>query len=78
MSDKAPRYQRILLKLSGEALAGKNDMGIDSGVLDSMSLAIAHLVGLGVQVGIVVGGGNLYRGAALQKQGLVGLSLLHI
>ena len=32
MSDKAPRYQRILLKLSGEALAGKNDMGIDSGV----------------------------------------------
>lgn len=72
MSDKAPRYQRILLKLSGEALAGKNDMGIDSGVLDSMSLAIAHLVGLGVQVGIVVGGGNLYRGAALQKQGLVG------
>ena len=72
MSDKAPRYQRILLKLSGEALAGKNDMGIDSGVLDNMSLAIAHLVGLGVQVGIVVGGGNLYRGAALQKQGLVG------
>ena len=45
MSDKAPRYQRILLKLSGEALAGKNDMGIDSGVLDNMSLAIAHLVG---------------------------------
>ena len=72
MSDKAPRYQRILLKLSGEALAGKNDMGIDSGVLDNMRLAIAHLVGLGVQVGIVVGGGNLYRGAALQKQGLVG------
>lgn len=72
MSDKAPRYQRILLKLSGEALAGKNDMGIDSGVLDNMSLAIAHLVGLGVQVGIVVGGGNLYRGAALQKTRLGG------
>ena len=72
MSDKAPRYTRILLKLSGEALAGNNDMGIDSSVLDQMSLAIAHLVGLGVQVGIVVGGGNLYRGAALQKQGLVG------
>ncbi|ELA08224.1 uridylate kinase [Moraxella macacae 0408225] len=72
MSDKAPRYNRILLKLSGEALAGANDMGIDSGVLDSMSLSIAHLVGLGVQVGIVVGGGNLYRGSQLQKQGLVG------
>lgn len=72
MSDKAPRYTRILLKLSGEALAGVNDMGIDSGVLDTMSLSIAHLVGLGVQVGIVVGGGNLYRGSQLQKQGLVG------
>lgn len=72
MSDKSPRYTRILLKLSGEALAGKNDMGIDSSVLDAMSLSIAHLVCLGVQVGIVVGGGNLYRGSQLQKQGLVG------
>ncbi len=47
-------------------------MGIDAQVLDQMSLAIAHLVGLGVQVGIVVGGGNLYRGSQLQKDGLVG------
>lgn len=42
-------------------------MGIDAQVLDQMSLSIAHLVGLGVQVGIVVGGGNLYRGSQLQK-----------
>ena len=72
MSDKNPRYARILLKLSGEALAGSKDMGIDTEVLDKMSLSIAHLRGLGVQVGIVVGGGNLYRGAQLQKEGLVG------
>ena len=72
MSDKNPQYSRILLKLSGEALAGGQGMGIDTSVLDKMSLAIAHLCGLGVQVGIVVGGGNLYRGSQLQKEGLVG------
>ena len=71
-ASKNPRYARILLKLSGEALAGNKDMGIDAQVLDQMSLSIAHLVGLGVQVGIVVGGGNLYRGSQLQKDGLVG------
>ena len=71
-ASKNPRYARILLKLSGEALAGNKDMGIDAQVLDHMSLSIAHLVGLGVQVGIVVGGGNLYRGSQLQKEGLVG------
>ena len=71
LDSKKPRYERILLKLSGEALAGNKDMGIDAMVLDQMSLAIAHLVGLGVQVGIVVGGGNLYRGSQLQKDGLV-------
>ena len=72
MSDKNPQFSRILLKLSGEALAGGRDMGIDANILDQMSLSIAHLRGLGVQVGIVVGGGNLYRGSTLQKQGLVG------
>ncbi len=72
MSDKKPNYQRILLKLSGEALAGGGGMGIDAQVLDQMSLAIAHIRGLGVQVGIVVGGGNIYRGSQLQKEGLVG------
>ena len=72
LDSKKTRYERILLKLSGEALAGNKDMGIDAQVLDQMSLSIAHLVGLGVQVGIVVGGGNLYRGSQLQKDGLVG------
>ncbi len=72
MAENSPRFSRILLKLSGEALSGNKDMGIDATVLDQMSLSIAHLVGLGVQVGIVVGGGNLYRGSQLQKDGLVG------
>lgn len=64
------KYKRILLKLSGEALAGSESFGIDPKILDSMALAIGQLVGIGVQVGLVVGGGNLFRGAALQKAGL--------
>lgn len=64
------KYKRILLKLSGEALSGNESFGIDSRVLDSMALAIGQLVGIGVQVGLVVGGGNLFRGAALQEAGL--------
>jgi len=68
-NDKA-KYKRILLKLSGEALAGQMEFGIDPSVLDAMALEIGQLVGIGVQVGLVVGGGNLFRGAALNKAGL--------
>ncbi len=64
------KYKRILLKLSGEALTGGESFGIDPRVLDSMALAIGQLVGIGVQVGLVIGGGNLFRGAALQQAGL--------
>ena len=64
------KYKRILLKLSGEALTGKESFGIDPRVLDQMALEIGQLVGIGVQVGLVVGGGNLFRGAALQAAGL--------
>lgn len=66
----APVYRRILLKLSGEALAGESAFGIDPAVLDRMAAEIGELVGVGVQVGVVVGGGNLFRGAALQAAGL--------
>ena len=68
--ERSPRYNRILLKLSGEALAGEEGFGIDPRVLDTLSLEIGQLVGIGVQVGLVVGGGNLFRGAALQTAGL--------
>jgi len=64
------KYKRILLKLSGEALTGKENFGIDPKILDQMALEVGQLVGIGVQVGLVVGGGNLFRGAALQSAGL--------
>ena len=64
------KYKRILLKLSGEALTGSENFGIDPKILDSMALAIGQLIGIGVQVGLVIGGGNLFRGAALQTAGL--------
>jgi uridylate kinase len=64
------KYKRILLKLSGEALTGAERFGIDPRILDRMALEIGQLVGIGVQVGLVVGGGNLFRGAALQAAGL--------
>ena len=64
------KYKRILLKLSGEALTGEESFGIDPKILDQMALEIGQLVGIGVQVGLVVGGGNLFRGASLQAAGL--------
>ena len=70
IKDKNPRFQRILLKLSGEALAGDKGFGIDPKILDALSLEIGQLVGIGVQVGVVLGGGNLFRGAELNKAGL--------
>ena len=58
MSSRNPRYKRILLKLSGEALMGSEDFGIDPKVLDRMALEVGQLVGIGVEVGLVIGGGN--------------------
>ena len=55
-------YRRILLKLSGEALMGKREYGIDGGVLAGLSEEIREIVGLGVRVALVVGGGNIFRG----------------
>lgn len=63
-------YKRILLKLSGEALTGQETFGIDPKVLSRLALEIGQLVGIGVQVGLVIGGGNLFRGAALHAAGL--------
>jgi len=64
-----PKYQRILLKLSGEAL-GVEGIGIDPKVLDRTALEVGQLIGIGVQVGLVIGGGNLFRGVALNEAGL--------
>ena len=67
---KEKKYKRILLKLSGEQLMGDEGFGIDPKVLDRMALEIGQLVGIGVQVGLVIGGGNLFRGAALNAAGM--------
>ena len=63
-------YKRILLKLSGEALQGSEGFGIDPAVLDHMAREIREIVELGVQVGLVIGGGNIYRGASLARAGM--------
>lgn len=68
--NRSPKYKRVLLKLSGEALQGEQNFGIDPKVLDRMALEVGQLVGIGVQVGLVIGGGNLFRGAALSQAGL--------
>ena len=69
-SNPKPAYRRILLKLSGEALQGDEGFGIDPAVLERMAQEIKELVELGVQVGVVIGGGNLFRGAGLAKAGM--------
>lgn len=64
------KYKRILLKCSGEALMGNAQSGIDPSVLDKIARDVAELIGMGVEVGIVIGGGNLFRGKALSEAGL--------
>ena len=72
MNDNHPKlkYKRILLKFSGEALMGKSQFGIDPSVLDTLAQEVAALVGMGVEVGLVLGGGNLFRGKALFEAGV--------
>ena len=63
-------YRRILLKLSGEALMGAGDYGIDPDVLVRIANEIKEVRELGVQLGIVIGGGNIFRGAGLARAGM--------
>jgi len=69
-SSSSHTYQRILLKLSGEALMGDGDYGIDPGVISRVSGEIKALVDDGIQVGLVIGGGNIFRGAGLAQNGI--------
>ena len=68
MADLA--YQRILLKLSGEALMGGGSFGIDSTVADELSKEITEVQALGVQIAVVIGGGNIFRGLAASARGM--------
>ncbi|MDA9557209.1 UMP kinase [Vibrio sp.] len=65
-----PTYQRVLLKLSGEALQGEEGFGIDPTILDRMAKEVKELLELGIQVGVVIGGGNIFRGAGLAAAGM--------
>lgn len=65
-----PAYKRVVLKLSGEALAGEKGLGIDQSVLESIAGELKELVRTGVQIAIVVGGGNIWRGAAAEQSGM--------
>jgi uridylate kinase len=70
MQDSKPVFKRILLKLSGEALMGEGEYGIDTAVLARVAGEIQELCRLGVEVGMVIGGGNLFRGAGLARAGM--------
>jgi uridylate kinase len=67
---KGPRYRRILLKLSGEALMGGGDYGIDPEVLRRIASEIVEVIERGTQVAVVIGGGNIFRGAGLARAGM--------
>ena len=63
-------YKRLLVKFSGEAVAGDDDHGIDPKILDQMAQSVKVSKELGVQIGVVIGGGNLFRGEKLNKAGM--------
>jgi uridylate kinase len=65
-----PLYRRILLKLSGEALMGEDDYGINTAVVNRIAVEVKDLIDYGIQVALVIGGGNIFRGIQLAKGGL--------
>ena len=67
---KPPIYQRVLIKLSGEALAGDQHFGLDAGMMDSIATQIKTLTEAGVQAAIVIGGGNIWRGVSGSQRGM--------
>ncbi|NOR36889.1 MAG: UMP kinase [Woeseiaceae bacterium] len=70
MSDSPVQYRRVLLKLSGEALMGKLDYGIEPTVIQRLAAEIATAREKGVEIAIVIGGGNIFRGAGLARAGM--------
>ena len=70
MSDSPVRYRRVLLKLSGEALMGELDYGIEPKVIQRIAAEIATARESGVEIAIVIGGGNIFRGAGLARAGM--------
>ena len=69
MGDRSPKYNRVLLKLSGEALGGARDYGIDLSVVQTIAGQVKRVHEMGVQIALVVGGGNIFRGMAASELG---------
>ena len=70
MSEESePQFKRVLLKLSGESLMGDDAFGINKETLSQIVADIREVIDLGVEMGIVVGGGNIFRGARLDRHG---------
>ena len=72
------RFKRLLVKLSGEALMGQNAFGIDPAIIRILASELKNLQQAGIEVGVVVGGGNIFRGARLAKAGLDRVSADHM
>jgi len=70
MSDSPVQYRRVLLKLSGEALMGELDYGIEPAVIQRLAAEIATAQRSGIEIAIVIGGGNIFRGAGLARAGM--------
>ncbi len=70
VKEKGPKYDRVLLKLSGEALLGAKDYGIDPSMTSYIAEEIGEIIELGVQVAVVIGGGNIFRGVAATSYGM--------
>jgi len=70
MSKQSIRYKRVLVKLSGEALMGSGEYGIDPAIIKRIALEIQEILALGVEVAVVIGGGNIFRGAGLARAGM--------
>src|SRR5947207_8633840 len=70
MTQAKARYSRILVKLSGEALMGNGDYGIDPAVIRRIAGELQEIIQMGVQVAAVIGGGNIFRGAGLARAGM--------
>jgi uridylate kinase len=70
VTGNSPAYQRVLLKLSGEALLGDQPYGIDPKMIQRVASEIAEIAAMGAQVGVVIGGGNIFRGAGLAEAGM--------
>lgn len=78
MGAMKPRYGRVLLKMSGESLLGDDGYGIGVGMLESVARSVTELTDIAVQVALVIGGGNIFRGAGLAASGMERVTADHI